>query len=532
MISVSYVKPNFHLIFPFDSDDLKIVQLLPVRKWDKRQKAWIVPELAISTIENLPKSTWTTEAIHRGKQVKNGILKLVDSKFERNGYSNGYLRPYQQIGVNFLTNAKKALLADDMGLGKSIQAIQTLVNLDTKSNLILCPATLKLNWVNEFKKHFNIEPVVISGNQSKRRDLWGQNNKYVIANYDILSRDWQMMPKEWDAIVADEIVFIKNHSSMRTKLVKKLSATYKIGLSGIPMENNLMEFHSIMEWIRPEVITSYNRFKYRYIEFGWDGKISKYKNLEELHLLTSPYILRRKKEDVLQELPPKIYTDFPLELDGKGKIAYEAISNEFLQWLKDQTGKNWHSGALEKLIRLRQFVEFPEIVGFNNLSSIKLEWLKDVYSNLDKIVIFTYFRDSIRLLQEEFNTEFVLTGDTPQSDRIPMVDSFNRADKGVFLLTDAGKFGVNIIGASNVVQFGYFFNPAVMLQREDRLHRIGQVNVVNVFYPYIIDTIDEGIRKIFERRREESNEFLDGSEKMSVSRLSKKEFSELVYGGK
>lgn len=531
MISVAYKKPNFLLTFDFNQHDLKVVRALPVRNWIKDKKVWEVPELVAQTLNDIPELVWEKEAFNRKEVVEKAILKLVDYKFSTEGDENEYLRPYQQIGVNFLIRAKKALLADDMGLGKSLQALQAIFDLELDNNLIICPATLKLNWANEFVKHFGIEPIVISGTAKKRQELWAQEGNFYIANYDIISKDWGVIKKEWDSIICDEAVYLKNPSAQRTKFVKRLKSDVKIGLSGMPIEINLLELHSILDWIRPEVLPSYNRFKYRYINYDWNGKITGYKNLEELHLLTSPYILRRKKQDVLKELPPKIYSDFPLELDKKTSKAYEAICDEFLQWLREQTGKNWHASVLEKIIRLRQFVEFPEIVGFDDLASVKLEWLKETYENVKKIVVFTYFRDSVELLRKEFNTDFILTGSTPNDDRVGIVERFNEADEGMFVLTDAGKFGLNITGAKYITNFGYFYNPATMLQREDRLHRIGQQETVNVLNPYIVGTIDEGIRSIFLKRKEEAHNFMEDSEKMSISNLSKEDFRKMVVGG-
>ncbi len=530
MISVTYSKPNFILSFDYNKTDLKIVRELPVREWNKEKKYWTVPELVVHTLDGLTNLNWEDNAWQVRNSIKKAILRLIDYKFADNENIDGYLRPYQQTGVDFLCNAKKALLADDMGLGKSVQALQTLITLGTERNLIICPATLKLNWDNEFKKHFNIDPIIISGNAAQRKEKWNSVGKYFIANYDILARDWMDMPKEWDAIVCDEAVYLKNHSAQRTKLVKKLKSDVKIALSGMPIENQLMDLHSIIDWIRPEIIPSLYRFKGRYVDYAWNGSILGYKNIDELHMMTSPFILRRKKENVLKELPPKIHTDFPLEMDIKSKRAYKAIVNEFIQWLNEQTGKNWHASALEKIIRLRQFVEFPEIVGFDNLVNIKLQWLKDAYQNVGKLVVFTYFRGSVNLLQKEFNTDFILTGGTPQDERIPMVDRFNEAESGMFILTDAGKFGLNITGASHIANFGYFYNPATMIQREDRLHRIGQKDTVNVMNPYIINSIDEGIRDIFLKRAASANDFMDGSEKMSISKLTKKDFKRMVFG--
>jgi len=124
----------------------------------------------------------------------------------------------------------------------------------------------------------------------------------------------------------------------------------------------------------------------------------------------------------------------------------------------------------------------------------------------------------------------VLTGDTPNEKRIPMVDRFNEVDSGLLLCTDAGRFGINITGADTIVQYGTFYNPATMVQREDRLHRIGQKSTVHVVSPFVVGTVDEGIRKLFLRRLSEANAFMKGSFEMSVVRLSKEDFMRMVEG--
>ena len=541
MITVVYDKElgNFELTFPFNKTDLSIVKGLPVRTYDKKERKWNVPELVVETLDNQKGLHWEKSAIDRKNFIKKALKLLIKNKFtyEINtevdkGAKEAYLRPYQQIGVNFLALAKKAILADDMGLGKTIQAIQALIDLDVKRTLIICPATLKLNWKNEFIKHFEMESIIVEGNSEKRKSIWAdKGDGFYITNYDILLRDWQDIPKKWDAIICDEAVYLKNYKAQRTKLSKKLVSDVKIALSGMPIENNLMEFYSIFEWVRPNILPSFSRFKQRYIDYDFSGEIKGYKNLHELHTITSPYILRREKNKVLTDLPPKIYSDFPLELDYKTEKAYVAICKEFLDWLRNETGANWQSSVLVNLIRLRQFVEFPQNVGFDNLPSVKMNWLKDTYSNLDKIVVFVNFKNSVELLREEFKTKFIITGDTPVKDRVPLVDEFNLADKGMFILTDAGKFGLNITGSSYVTNLGYSYNPATMLQREDRLHRIGQKNTVNVINPYIVSTIDQGIRSVYMRRMAEAKSFMDGSEQESVKRLTKKDFEKIILGG-
>ena len=399
--------------------------------------------------------------------------------------------------------------------------------MDTESNLILCPASLKRNWANEFKKHFNIDATVISGTKKERALIWQSGDKFIIANYDLLIRDWTEMPKTWNAIVCDESVYLKKHSSKRTKLVKKLKSDVRIALSGMPIENDLMEFHSVMEWIRPELLPSYSRFKSRYYEYDFSGKPKGYKNLDEIHKLTSPFILRRTKDQVLHELPPKIYNDVHLELSDDARKAYDAIVAEYINWLKAQTGNDWHGGALERLIRMRQFTEYPEIIGFD-VGNVKLEWLEELYRQKPKLVVFSFFKTVINKLKEHFNSQFLLTGDVANDKRFDVVEKFNASPTGMLLCTDAGRFGLNITGADTIVHYGLFFNPATMIQREDRLHRIGQKNSVNVMTPLVSDSIDEGIQIKFLKRLEEAKGFMEGANQMDIQRLTKKDFMEMV----
>ena len=415
--------------------------------------------------------------------------------------------------------------------GKSIQAITATLDIGAQKTLILCPATLKWNWHAEFVKHYGIEPLVITGDKKTRKDQWLSNEKFKIANYDLLTHDWDEMPQEWDAIIADEAVFLKTHAAQRTKLAKKLKSDYRFALSGLPIENNLLEFHSIFEWARPDLLPNLFRFKYRYCIFGWDGSIIGYKNLDELHMLASPFVLRRTKQGVLKELPPKIYQDIPLEFGIQQRQAYEAIKDELLEWLKNETGKDWTQGALQKAIRLRQFVEFPSLVGIN-LLSCKLEWLEDLYNSTDKLVVFTFFRESARLLKEYFKTKFYLASEIDPQERIRLVNEFNATERGIFVSTDAGRFGINLTGVDKIVHFGYVYNPAVIKQREDRLHRIGQESVVNVFSPKIMGSIDEGICDIFLGRDREAQEFMEGSEQMALARLSRKDFIRMIEGNR
>ena len=524
-INVEYEKPNFILKFSYNEIDLQVAKALPVRNWNKKAKRWEVPELAFKTIDGV--GFWTPTAQERKTQIEKAIDVLIKNKFDKKGVSNSILRDYQWAGAKFIKVGKKIILADDMGLGKTVTAIQALLDLEIQKVLILCPATLKQNWRNEFLKHYSIDTTVVSGNKKERAALWLSEDRFIIANYDLLAHDWEVIPKEWDAIICDESVYLKSHSAKRTKLVKKLQSDIRIALSGMPIENDLMEFHSVMEWVRPELVPTYSRFKNRYYELDYSGKPKGYKNLDEIHKLTSPFILRRTKEQVLDELPPKIYTNVPLALDRDAREAYNAIVSEYLEWLKAQTGSNWQGGALERLIRLRQFTEYPELLGFN-VSNVKLEWLEELYQQKKKLVVFSFFKTVINELCQHFKSPHLLTGDTPNDNRFYVVEKFNESPSGILFCTDAGRFGLNITGADTIVQYGLVYNPATMIQREDRLHRIGQKNIVNVMTPLVQNSIDEGIQNKFLKRLEEAKAFMDGAKEMDIKRLTKKDFMEMV----
>ena len=532
MIRIDYEAPFFTLTFPYNEGDLKHVQDLPIRQWDKPKSLWKVPRLASKSLEQLEEAIWTDKAKVAKGTVEATILKLVDLKFQE-GVSDGLLRPYQAVGVEFLTFAKKGLLADDMGLGKSIQAIKAAMSVPAEKVLVLCPASLKWKWADEFKKHFNIDALVVSGTKAERRAVWKSDAKFTIANYDLLHprHDWDDMPHKWDVLIADEAVYLKNPKSMRTKKALKLEAEYKFALSGIYIENSLTEFFSIMRFIRPEVVSgNYWKFVKRYCDVDWSGKIvgAKLDKLPELHALTSPFVLRRTKLEKLSELPPKIYTHVPLEMSTDEKTAYAKLSSEFKAWVEGGSREE-HKTVGSATLDVRYFVEGIYKDRSNKMSKTKLEWLTSLYEEVDKLVVFTFFERSASKLRKHFDTPYYISG-KEKNDRFAVVKDFNKAKRGILITTDAGKFGLDMVGADTLVHYGYVHNPGTMIQREDRLWRMGQLKTVNIMLPYLRGTIDEGIQRVYNQRLAESNNFMAGSEQMQEMKLSIKDYVKLVDG--
>jgi len=532
-ISTDPSRQEFLLAFPFNSSDIHAVRNLPIRAWDKHAKVWKVPFLAVHSLDGLG-AYWSESAAEWRRKINSSLGQLIDCKFQSPPESNEKLRAYQRVGTNFLKKAKKAILADEPGLGKTIQSIAAVIENEAFPCLIVCPATLKWNWHRQLVEHFGIEPVVVDGNAENRHQQWLQEAQFHISNYDILHPDSAYVLKtKWASSICDEAVYIKNEKALRSKAVRKLLKTeMRIALSGIPMENHLGELNTILQWVRPEIVPNSWNFKKRYCILDWNGKVAEYKNMEEYHMLTSPFILRREKKDVLLELPPKVYTDIPIDLSDAGKKFYKQMAKNIEDELDDgETGEGLAS--LMQLVRAREFVETPEKFD-PSLENEKYQLAYDIYQNHGKLVVFVNFLDALEglrsFLENRMVSCFILQGEMSPKARIDAVNKFDESERGVFISTDAGRFGLDLVSADALMHLGYFFNPATMQQREDRLHRIGQKESVTIYRPYYRGTIDEGIRKIYMRRALSVQNFVDVSEKMSLARLSRKNFHRIIYG--
>jgi SNF2 family DNA or RNA helicase len=165
-----------------------------------------------------------------------------------------------------------------------------------------------------------------------------------------------------------------------------------------------------------------------------------------------------------------------------------------------------------------------------NIQKTKRIWLDELYENVDKLVVFTFFEKSARKLKKHFDTPYYISGQE-KNNRFEVVKDFNKAKKGILISTDAGKFGLDMVGADTLVHYGYVHNPGTMVQREDRLWRMGQEKTVNILLPYLIGTIDEGIQKVYNARLAQSNMFMEGAEQMQEVKLSVKDYVKLIDGG-
>ena len=425
------------------------------------------------------------------------------------------LREYQKEGVMWLKSLESCnlggILADEMGLGKTIQVISLLAHSKNQS-LIVVPSSLMYNWKKEFEKFMpEIKILVITGTKKKRQKLISEKDKYkvIITSYPLIRRDLEcFIDTEFEYCILDEGQYIKNPDTKVSKSVKMINSKYRIVLSGTPIENNLIELWSIFEFILPGYLKSQSVFKKEFIKRGERGH-------EDLIRLTSPFILRRKKKDVLSELPEKIVNVVYSKLNDKQMKIYDSYLLDMKERLKELSEKkgmvNSQIEILSVLTRLRQICCDPGlfIKGYNEKSG-KIELLEELVDELlegnHKILIFSQFTSMLRIIEKLLKKKKIsysyLDGQVKVVKRGEIIEDFTSGKTNIFLISlKAGGTGLNLTEADTVIHVDPWWNPAVEDQATDRAHRIGQKDVVNVYKIITRNTIEEKIYEIQLRKR-------------------------------
>lgn len=432
------------------------------------------------------------------------------------------LREYQVKGYNWLRTIENlgfgGILADDMGLGKTIQTITLLLSNKNKKSLIITPTSVVYNWKSEFEKFADTLNVgVIHGSVSERNKVKDDYKEYdvLLTTYGTLRSDYKWYEdKKFDFCIIDEAQNIKNKKSKVSDLVKSIKANCKLALTGTPIENNLLELWSIFDFIMPRYLYNEERFKGKFLS-GDD------ESLKELKELISPFILRRLKEDVLDELPDKIEKEYLIPMTFSQKQIYNSYMKEVKKKIKENKKiKDNKIVILSYLTKLRQLCLDPSLLidDFKEESAkIKAvkEIIKETIDSNKKIIIFSQFTSVLKKignkLEEDDINYLYLDGSIKAKERINLVDEFNNRDKNIFLISlKAGGVGLNLTSASVVVHFDPWWNPAVQDQATDRAHRIGQKNIVEVIKLISKDTIEEKIIKLQEEKKELISKIIDG----------------------
>lgn len=469
----------------------------------------------------------------------------IDKEFDKK------LRDYQKVGYKWLKTLEAykfgGILADDMGLGKTLQII-ALLKSELKSkqkttSIVICPSTLVLNWKAEVEKWCDdIKVLIVRGVVEERIEKLSnyQNYDLIITSYDLLKRDIERYEdKNFKFIIADEAQYIKNSSTQNATSLKSLKGEIKFALTGTPIENSIAELWSIFDFIMQGYLYNYNKFKKKFEEPIL--KIEDKEALTRLKKLISPFILRRIKKDVLTELPEKNITIMKNEMEDEQQKLYLS----YLAQTKKELAENLSENGFEKskfkilmlLTRLRQICCHPSlfIENYNgNSGKLKqcLDLVTDAIESGHKILIFSSYTSMFEIIEKELNKlnieYFKLVGNTPVGKRIEVVDDFNNNDSiKVFLISlKAGGTGLNLTSADVVIHYDPWWNVSSENQATDRAYRIGQKNSVQVYKLITVDSIEEKINKMQERKEKLSKDILS-TEETFISKLSKDEILDL-----
>ena len=539
-------------------------------------------------------------AAKRDKTFRNLIrsFKSVrDSDFEVPESLQPIIRGYQKYGFRWMMTLSNygfgGILADDMGLGKTLQMIAVLLarkemarkeagqnetaqkeiaqdgqtvdvqtargqavngqtvngkaaDMQTQygTSLVVCPASLVYNWLEEIRRYApDLKAGAVAGTKAERRKMLNSMEEYdvLVTSYDLLKRDIDDYEgKKFFYQVIDEAQYIKNPSAAASKSVKVISAKHRFALTGTPIENRLSELWSIFDYLMPGFLYQYETFKTELetpITRNHDEEA-----MERLKKMTSPFILRRLKTDVLKDLPDKLEETRYAAFEPRQRKLYDGQVVHMQQMLAQTSEENFNKSKIQilaELTRLRQICCDPSLlVEDYNGSSAKREALMDMIRGAidggHRMLVFSQFTSMLDLIEKDLAREgisyYIITGATPKQKRTELVKAFNEGDVPVFLISlKAGGTGLNLVGADIVIHYDPWWNLAVQNQATDRAHRIGQTKVVSVYKLIVKDTIEEKIVKLQETKKNLADEILSGDH-TSLSALSKEELMDLISG--
>lgn len=486
------------------------------------------------------------------KELVDNISTLQEIDFTLPEHIDRVMRPYQKIGYKWLKTLASygfgGILADEMGLGKTLQAIAFIASEAIKHEnpvLVVVPTSIVYNWEQEIKKFApELKTLILYGKKQERISLLEDIKNYdiVITSYAVVRNDISYFEHiEFSYCFLDEAQQIKNTYTANARSVKQIKAKQYFAITGTPMENSLLELWSVFDFIMPGYLLSKSRFNKVYAD---PIVIDRDKNaMEALKKHITPFMLRRLKTEVMQELPPKIEQRLVVEMTDEQKVVYmgyvynarKEISREF----NDRGSLKNKINVLSALTRLRQICCDPSVVlkDYEGESGKMLaldEVLDEAVNANHRVLVFSQFTSVLQkialMLRQKDIDYYYLDGSTKSEDRLQMSIEFNEGSRDVFLVSlKAGGFGLNLTGADIVVHFDPWWNPAVEEQATDRAHRIGQTKTVEVIKLVARGTVEEKVFKLQEKKRKMIEDVVMSSnaDDLIVSSLTKDDFEEL-----
>ena len=503
----------------------------------------------VERLEDAAGLTW-----HGGEHLRaalDGIRAPREAAREPKGF-RATLRPYQREGLAWLGLLARAglggILADDMGLGKTVQILAHLLTEKqdgrlSRPALVIAPTSLVGNWRSEAARFApDLSVLVVHGpERAGLHDLVPQHD-LVISTYPLLLRDREpLLAHEYSVLVLDEAQAIKNARSQSAKIVREIRARQRIAMTGTPLENHLGELWAQFDAVEPGLLGNekhFTRFFRTPIEKHGDDE-----RRQRLQRRIAPLLLRRRKEDVLADLPPKTEITRPVELEGDQRALYETLRLAQHERVQEEVRRRGlaQSGivVLDALLKLRQACCDPRLVKLDGArrtrQSAKLEALLHLLDGLvdegRRVLVFSQFTEMLALVGAALDARRMhwqsLTGDTPGTRREELVRRFQDGAVPVFLISlKAGGVGLNLTAADTVIHYDPWWNPAVERQATDRAHRIGQDKPVFVYKLICAGTVEEKIQALQQRKAELAEAVLEGGS-TQAARFEEADLAEL-----
>ena len=436
------------------------------------------------------------------------------------------LLPYQMDGIAFAAGAGRTILADDMGLGKTIQGIGVAELLANEAAitrvLVICPASVKSQWRSEIQRFSDRDCQLVLGNAEERIAQYDSTCFFTVCNYEQVLRDIQTIERvKWDLIILDEGQRIKNWEAKTSRVIKGLSSPFALVLSGTPLENRLEELFSVVQFVDEHRLGPAFRFLHRHRVVDERGRVEGYRNLDELREKLKPILLRRTRQSVMRDLPPRTNEVVRITPTQEQLDIHTVHLNTVSMIVRKQYISEMDLLRLQKALlmcRLAANGSYLVTKEEPNCSS-KLDKLGEIIEEMvaeesRKVILFSEWKtmlDFIEPLLDRHGAGYVrLDGSVPQKKRGELVSSFSRNPEcKFFLTTNAGATGLNLQAADTVINVDLPWNPAVLEQRIARAHRMGQKRPVQVYLLVTEDTLEERLLYTLATKQELANASID-----------------------
>lgn len=521
--------------FNYDAELVAQIKNLDGRKYILDGKYWTCT-CTLNNINSLVTLNFNLDSKLKIKHEQ--LIKIVTKRNTPKKYNTDNIKvpkglslmEFQKEGVGFIESRNgNVIVGDEMGTGKTITVLTYISNHpELTPVVIVVPATLKYNWKKEADKWLltKRDIQILEGKKTKKLK---KSSDIIIINYDIVHA-WRkeianINPK---VLVLDECHAIKTSTTKRTKGVKHIAkkAKHIIPMSGTPAINRPAELYNSIKLVEPELFGSFQSYAQRYCDayfngYGWEYKGGS--NLEELYDILSNIMIRRKKEDVIKDLPEKRRTFVSLDLTNISD--YNKAENDFIEWVRENKGKRAadRASSAEKLVKVGTL----RLLAVRGALANSIQWVKNFLADYDgKLVVFAVHKEIISALMEEFGDIAVkIDGSVPTGEvRQTIVEKFQN-DKNIRLFVGnikAAGVGITLTASSNIVFLELPWTPGELEQAEDRCHRMGQKNAVNIWYLLAENTIEMELAKMIDSKRNILSQVLDGqviSEEDTLSSL-------------